>query len=143
MSDSPPIYVLDGFAMLAYLEEESGMWRIEEILRGSQTGAYRAVLSVINLGEVLYITEREDDLAHAHEVLAAIEQLPIEILPASTEAVFAAAHIKANHRISYADAFAVAAALKLNGTIVTGDPEFEAVKDTVMIEWLPRLPRVC
>ena len=38
-----------------------------------------------------------------------------------------AAHIQANDAVSYADAFAVAAAQDTDGTIMTGDPEFEEV----------------
>ena len=38
------------------------------------------------------------------------ESLPIEVLPADNQTVLAAAHIKANHPISYADAFVVVAA---------------------------------
>jgi predicted nucleic acid-binding protein len=131
------VYVLDSFAILAYAEEEPPAERIEYILRQCQAGHRSAVLSVINLGEVLYITERERGLFRARAVLAAIEQLPLEVLPASKGAVLAAAHIKARYAISYADAFAVAAAHELHGIIVTGDPEFRRVRDLVSIEWLP------
>ncbi|MBK7450174.1 MAG: hypothetical protein IPJ47_12425 [Anaerolineales bacterium] len=51
---------------------------------------------------------------------------PIEILSADNQTVLAAL-IKANHPISYADAFVVVAAQNINGTIMTGDPEFEEV----------------
>ena len=50
--------------------------------------------------------------------------------------VFAAAHIKANYSVSYADAFAIALAQELNAAIVTGDPEFQAVEKIVRILWL-------
>ena len=91
-----------------------------------------------NVGEVLYITEREIWLAPAQAALAAIDQLPIEILPVTKEASLAAAHIKANHPIAYADAFAVAAAQEFNATVLTGDPEFQAVSELVTVEWLGR-----
>ena len=96
----------------------------------------RAHLSLINLGEVAYITERERGLAKTQETLALIEQLPIEILPVDRQVVLVAAHVKAKYPVAYADAFAVAAAEIKNGVLVTGDPEFEAVKDMVSIEWI-------
>jgi len=52
--------------------------------------------------------------------------------------VLDAAHIKANYPISYADAFVVVAAQKLNGTIMTGDPEFQDITELARIEWLKK-----
>jgi len=63
--------------------------------------------------------ERNNGLAKTHEALALIQSLPIEILPADNQTVLAAAHVKANHPISYADAFVVVAAQNINGTIMT------------------------
>ena len=65
-----------------------------------------------------------------------IRQLPIEILPADEQSVFSAAHIKANHALSYADAFVAAAAQKEGAVILTGDQEFQTIKELVPIEWL-------
>lgn len=50
--------------------------------------------------------------------------------------VLAAAHIKANYAVSYADAFAIALAQELKATVVTGDPEFGGVEKMVDILWL-------
>lgn len=91
-------------------------------------------VSIINLGEVLDITERERGLAQAQRRLAMIDQLPLEIAAASRESVLSAAHIKAQFPVAYADAFAIALAEKRNGTILTGDREFEAVAELVDIE---------
>ncbi|MEA3350058.1 MAG: PIN domain-containing protein [Chloroflexota bacterium] len=72
----------------------------------------------------------------AQSALAAIEQLPIEILPASSEMVFMAAHIKARFPLAYAGAFAIAAAQQQKGVLITGDPEFKAVEHLIIIDWL-------
>jgi predicted nucleic acid-binding protein len=138
MSAEPPVYILDSYAMLAYVGKELGGDQVRTILEQSLQGKCNAMLSVINLGEVLYITERIAGLNKAQAVLAAIEQLPIKILPADQPTVLAAAHIKANYRLSYADAFAVAAAQGSNGILVTGDPEFLAVEQIVRIQWLEK-----
>jgi predicted nucleic acid-binding protein len=127
-------YVLDSFAVLAYLTAEAGMPRVREVLRDASAGRCSVYLSLINLGEVAYIVERERGLARAQETLGLIDQLPIQILPASREVVMAAAHVKAEYPMAYADAFAVAAAQNLDAVILTGDPEFDAVKDLVHVE---------
>jgi len=135
-NEQKPIYILDSFALLAFLEGEPSADRIQVILQAAQEARAQVYLSVINLGEVLYITERERSLVIAQQVLAAIEQLPLELLDASQTRVLAAAHIKANYPIAYADAFAVAAAQEFQATVVTGDPEFAKVTALIRVEWL-------
>jgi ribonuclease VapC len=136
VSDSTTNFILDSYALLAYLGGEAGGERVREILERASGGTDHALLSLINLGEVVYITERERGLARAQEVLALIEQLPIEILPVGRQTVLEAAHIKALHPVAYADAFAIAATQEHEGTLITGDPEFKAVADLVPIEWI-------
>lgn len=139
MAADPSVYALDSFALLAYLEGEPGKTRVEELLAAAQSGKNAIYLSLINLGEVLYIIEREQGLFLAHQALAAVDQLPLRIVEVSRATVLAAAHIKAHHALSYADAFAVATALEHHGVLVTGDPEFRSVADIalVAVEWLP------
>jgi ribonuclease VapC len=129
-------YVLDSFALLAYLQDEAVAARIEKLLENAEKGKYRLFLSIINVGELLYIIERRGGVAKAQDVLALIRQLPIDVVAADEQMVFAAAHIKANHTLSYADAFAVALAIQENATILTGDPEFQSVENLVTVEWL-------
>lgn len=139
MAGKPSAYVLDSFALLAYLEGEAGMPRVTEVLDGAEAGAHAIYLSLINLGEILYITERENGLVEAQRVLAAIDQLPVQIVPVSRATVLAAAHVKARYPISYADAFAVTTAQDYEGVLITGDPELESVANKIVsVEWLPR-----
>ena len=133
-----PVYIFDSFAVLAYLEGESGAERVKAILRAASKQTARVHFSQINLGEVLYIAERERGLAAAQKDLATIEQLPVDLLSVTKERILDAAHIKAHCAVAYTDAFAVAAAKELGGVILTGDPEYSNVKELVAIEWLPR-----
>jgi len=131
-------YVLDSFALLAYLADERGANPVREVLGHGLRHTGAVCMSVINLGECLYIIEREQGLAKTHQALAAIEQLPVAVASADRERTFAAAHIKAQYRVSYADAFAIALARESNATVVTGDPEFKHVQHLIPILWLPR-----
>lgn len=134
------VYVLDSFALLAYLEGEAGMPRVRSVLEGAQAQRYTVYLSLINLGEALYITERERGLVAARRTLGAVDQLPLEIVGVSRETVLAAAHVKARFPISYADAFAVVTARDRGGVVMTGDREFRPLANAgvVAVEWLPR-----
>lgn len=137
---SKPVYLLDSFALLAYLNNEPGKSRVETVLAEAEKGQCSVLMSMINLGEVLYQVERLRDFYAAQRTLLLAESLPIKLLDASREMVLAAAHIKAAHPLSYADAFAVAAARHYQATVLTGDPEFQTVATLISIEWLPKKP---
>lgn len=64
--------------------------------------------------------------------------LPIRFEVPSKADILAAATIKSKYRLSYADAFAVSPAQKINGTLLTGDTEIILLKDIVNIEKLSR-----
>jgi predicted nucleic acid-binding protein len=129
-------YVLDSFALLAYLEDEPGAARVGNLLDRAQKNEIEIWISIINYGEVLYTVERERGRDSAKMAIATIDQLPVAVADANRVLTFAAAHIKAHHAISYADAFAVALAQSKGGGVVTGDPEFKKVESLVSVEWL-------
>jgi len=78
----PPVgeYVLDSYALLAYFGAEPGSGRVGKLLEGAKEGKNHLYLCVINLGEVMYIVERERGLPRAQETLARIDELPIAII---------------------------------------------------------------
>ena len=138
MSADRPRYVLDSFALLAYFGAEPGEPQVKAVLAHATGGHAVAYLSIINYGELIYITEREQGVFAARRTIAAVDQLPIAVIEADRRLTFAATHIKAHHRLSYADAFAVALAQQTQATLLTGDPEFRAVEHLITIEWLPQ-----
>lgn len=129
-------YVLDTFAILAMLRAEPGAERVRVILDQAKQGVVTCRSSAINLGEVIYIVERRVGVMGVRQFLAILSQLPLEIADATWERILAAAHVKAHHSVSYADAFAIALAQEHDATVLTGDPEFNAVAGRVTIEWL-------
>lgn len=131
-----PIYVLDSFAILAYFQAEPGGTKVKELLMQAKAGDAVTSLSLINLGEVIYNTGRKLGDDRAREILDDIMLLPIQLAEVTMARVLAAAQIKIQYPISYADAFAVALAQELNATIVTGDPEFKQVESIVTLFWL-------
>ena len=140
MANNASGYVLDSFAILAYFEGEPGMARVRSLLTEAAKGTLTLYLSVINLGEVLYIVEREQGLVAAQRALAALDQLPIQVQPADRSVVLSAARLKARYAISYADAFAVVVAQEQQAVLLTGDPEFKPleVDGILRVEWLSR-----
>jgi ribonuclease VapC len=133
----PGHYVLDSFAVLAYLEDEAGAGRVNAILVAARQGEASVWMSIVNYGEVIYITEREQGLFAAQRTIAAMDQLPMSVVDADRKLTLSAAKVKAHHSISYADAFAVALAQVKQAAVLTGDPEFRKAEALVAIDWLP------
>ena len=79
-------------------------------------------MSWINLGEVAYVLERRLGAAAAREWIAQIRG-SLTLDEPTPERVLEAASIKATHRVSYADAFAVATSQAYDAVLLTGDPE--------------------
>ena len=131
-------YVLDSYAVLAYFEAEPGSEQVRRLLEAANEGQCRLYMCVVNLGEVVYIVERERGLPKAQEALARIDELPIEVVNVDRPITLAAAHLKMDCPIAYADCFAAALSQMKNATLVTGDPEFDKIKADygIHIEWL-------
>ena len=133
-------YVLDSYALLAYFEAEPGSAQVGRLLEAAKEGKCHLYMCVVNLGEVIYIIERERGLPKAQEALARIDELTIEIINVDRTLTLAAAHLKMDCPIAYADCFAAALAQVKNAPLVTGDPEFRKVKPNsdLQIAWLTR-----
>jgi ribonuclease VapC len=132
------VYVLDSFAVLGYLDNEASAPLVRDLLKQARKKTVELWLSLLNYGEVLYIVERERGLHKAQQTIGILDQLPVTIAGVDRQAVFLAAHFKARHSVSYADAFAATLAQTKGGELLTGDPEFKAVESEVSIHWLSR-----
>jgi PIN domain nuclease of toxin-antitoxin system len=131
--------VLDSYAVLALLEGETKAEAVEDVLH--QRSAW---MTLVNLGEVTYILERERGRAAADHVFANLlaeagrgEYGPISWLPVNERLVREAASLKSRGGISYADCFAAAAAYLLDCPVLTGDPEFAVAEAAgIQVKWL-------
>lgn len=131
-----PKYILDSYALLAYFQAEPAGAKVRNILKEAAAGAAATFLSVISLGEIYYIIARKKGEDKAGEITELISSLPVGLVDVTKERVLAAARVKAQHPISYADAFVVATAIELTATIVTGDQEFKETESQVAVLWL-------
>jgi predicted nucleic acid-binding protein len=129
-------YVFDSYAVLKLFQKEEGYSSVADLLRRIRSAGERALMSVINYGEIIYIVKGTFGDQKKIECLAAIERLGIEILSVPNELVFRAAEYKADFSISYADCFALASAVERKASLVTGDPEFKKVEHLVEISWV-------
>ena len=132
-------FVFDSYALIGYLENESFSNQIEEILNKARKGDSRLYLHVIHLGEVYYITLREQGQDLADLAFSRIKAFPVNLVQhINDKLLLMAATLKANYPISYADSFAAALAIINKCPLLTGDPEFKILEKQgiITIEWL-------
>ena len=131
--------VLDAWALLALIfKEEPAAGKVKYLFDKEEKSRPSIYISWINLGEVYYNIARRKGLTAADAVLNDIHMLPIRFQVPSKVDILAAATIKSKHKLSYTDAFVVSLAQKIEGTIMTGDPEIILLKDLVNVEKLLR-----
>ena len=135
----PNSFVLDSYAVIGYLENESFSGRIQQFLTNAKKGDPRLYFHAIHLGEVFYITMREQGQTLADLAYSRIKALPLKIVDHIDERLLLqAATLKANHSISYADCFAAAMSIINKCPLLTGDPEFKSLEKEglITVEWL-------
>ena len=132
----PAVRVLDSYSLIAYFDGEEGAEKMVEIIRSARDSGRSLLLSVINWGEVYYITLRESGRERADEMAHLISTLPIEIIPADLELTKQAAEFKAGLKMSYADCFAAALAKLHRAELVTGDEEFKQMQEEIKLLWI-------
>lgn len=128
--------VLDSFALLAYLRDETGAEKVQHLLeRASRKGA-ALLMTEVNYAEVKYITLRKQGAEAWKQVQDSLVSLPLEFVPIGRELADIAADFKSQVSLSLADAFAAALAKERRAELVTGDSEFKPLEGTIKILWL-------
>jgi PIN domain nuclease of toxin-antitoxin system len=127
--------VLDAWAVLTFLRNEPAAPRVEELIETEST-----LISSINLGEVLYSSIRERGEQTAEEMIDALRTV-VTVDHPDWDTVTAAARVKADGGLSYADAFCVATAQRHQAPLYTGDPEILALEGVVDLVDLRSPPR--
>jgi len=124
-------YIIDACALLAFLNDEDGADKIEDLLNQSTANDISVFMSIINLLEVYYGELRDKGADIAQIVLDTVQQCSIKIIDTVSEQVFhEAARLKASYKMSIADCIGLATAIELSGQFVSSDHhELEAVAE--------------
>jgi ribonuclease VapC len=131
-------YVLDSFALTAYIEGEPGHSRVSEVIDEARSRQSRIAMTTVNISEVIYTAQRRQGSPGIVHVLNLISEIPVEIVDADMRLTIVAARIKAVTPIAYGDCYAAALAMERSAVLLTGDPEFTRVQHLITIEWLPQ-----
>jgi predicted nucleic acid-binding protein len=137
MNELTPIYVLDTSAWLTLIEDEAGADTVQDILEKAKVGEAIVLVSFVSFMEVYYITLQERDVNEARERVNLMAAMPVLRVESTRALGIAAAELKAEHRLSVADAWIAALAEERGATLVHKDPEFEQVEAVVKVLELP------
>jgi ribonuclease VapC len=129
-------FVVDSWAVIAYLEDEPSAERINEIFGDAHESGTPLLMTVINAGEVWYTVAREASTEAADQSFKDIADLGIRVVEADWNLTLQAARFKSKGQIAYADCFAAALAKRVGCPLITGDPEFKSLERDIFITWV-------
>ena len=116
-------YVLDSNAMIRYMNQSADWRQVKALFDGVRTGDVRLYMSVVNWGEVTYISAKYSSVSRAVADLKSLG-VALETVDVDEDAAEEAATLKFNYRLGYGDSYAAALAMRMNATLVTADANF-------------------
>jgi|APFre7841882724_1041349.scaffolds.fasta_scaffold58095_1 predicted nucleic acid-binding protein len=131
-------YLLDACAIIAYLSDEEGADKVEELLWRSNQGSVKLSMHEVNLLEVYYGVYRDDGMELAEETYERVVNLPIRIIEGLRKSVLKeAGRFKAVYRISLADSIALSVAKVKRIPLVTCDHhEFDRLQEAKELDFV-------
>lgn len=111
-------YVLDTSAIFVYTESEEGADTVEDILILANNGRCEIFISFISFMEIYYVSWQRKGEDIAKELVVLVKSLPIKIVESTERLILLAGRIKANHRLSVADAIIAATAIEKFATLI-------------------------
>jgi len=136
MARKPKAYVLDTWAVIAYLEDEPSAQQIADLIATAHEESIPVYMTVVNVGEVWYNIAREISEEDANSSVKELRDLRIQFVDVDWELTQEAARFKSQHKMSYADCYAAALAKTKKADLVTGDSEFKILEDQIRIQWV-------
>lgn len=133
------VYVLDSSALIRYVDNEPGGDQVNLVLKACVAGRAELYISAVQWGEVAGNLRKRFGAAKEESILSSLLPSEAEIVPADGERAVRAAELKVDHKIAYADAFALDLAMEsTDHVLVTADYGFKDVEDLARIEFLPQ-----
>jgi len=128
--------VLDASALLAFLFNEPGADKIENLFHQAAEADQPMHISAVNWAEVLYKMQRKRGVRGLEGARQLERTMPLAVEPVERDLAEAAAGLKVAHDLGLADAFAAALARHRKADFVTADTEFQSVEKEIKINWL-------
>ena len=76
MAEKVKMYLMDTSALFAFLDDEPGADKVENLLEMAQKGKIKIIIPLSCVGEVYYITKQRKGIEEAKKVAAVIKEFP-------------------------------------------------------------------
>jgi len=133
-------YVMDACALLAFINDEIGAGKVEEMLEKAQNGEIEIYMNKVNLLEIYYGIYREEGAYKADETYQLILKQVIYINDKLSENIFKeAGRLKAKYKISLADAIVLGESIIRKASVLSSDHhEFDILeqKEDMDFDWI-------
>ncbi len=129
--------LLDTSAIVAFLAAEDGAEDVEKFLRAAARSSLTVYASFATVAELFAVTMKQEGRDRAEHYLSLVRAWPMSWVQSDDELCVAAGMLKGRHRMSLADAFIAATALRHGAVLVHKDPEFEPLKAELRQHTLP------
>jgi predicted nucleic acid-binding protein len=130
-------FVFDTSALITLIEFEPGVDQLEAIVVDAINTRAELFCCFVSLTEVEYTAQQQEGEDVARQRMIELRTLPIQWIHSDDALCSAAAKLKAVHRISFADAFVAATAIRFDATLIHKDPEFLPLGPTLKQLALP------
>ena len=132
------VYVLDSSALIRYIDGEPGGDRVKEILKECVKRRVEVWISAVQWGEIAGNLRKRLGAMDEERILSSILPSEARIIAVNGELAVRAAGLRVDHKLAYADCFAVELAMDSpDRVLVTADFEFKSVDRLARIEFLP------
>ena len=129
--------LLDTSAILTFLCAEEGSDDVEKLLRAAARGSLTVFASFATVAELFSAAMKKEGRERAEYYLSVVKAWPVTWIQSDEALCVSAGALKGSHKMSLADAFIAATALRYDAVLVHKDPEFESLKTVVRQHLLP------
>ena len=133
-------FVLDASALIAFLNDEDGADKVEDVLQRAKRDNCIIYMNKLNILEIYYVVYRRAGKEIAEDVLVKMLNLPLIVIDTLNDDLFKeAGRLKATYKISLADSIALAEAKTREARILTADHhEFDLLdkEGEVVFYWI-------
>ncbi len=129
--------LLDTSAILAFICAEDGADVVEKNLRAAARNSLTAYASFITVAELFSAAMKKEGRDRAEYYLSVVKAWPVTWVQSDEALCVAAGELKGSHKMSIADAFIAATAIRHHAVLIHKDPEFESLKGLVRQHALP------
>lgn len=128
-------YVLDASAVIRYfgVGDAQGGEKVRGLFEQAERSQARLFMSVINMGEVLYVLLKHVGEQRAFHYVQALRHA-VTMVDADANKTIEAATLKRQYKLGYADSFAASLALASKATLVSADRSFEKLGTS--LKWM-------